>query len=192
MTLPTVLPLREVRLEPDWSVPGEAAELATPLTLLTGEAAQAVRRRRATPLSWVCVHIGLRRNEFHGVLQFIDTTRHPENGPTYTEALAPVFWKNGGRMANLAPTFVEVFGNLAKTYGRSPDDVPASYLNYAVHTVIDGAGHTPRTVMEVDQLVKLGVENSPAAEAFRFLATLEKDANTPRPERVRRAGRGRP
>lgn len=116
---------------------------------------------------------GLRRDEFKEVLQMLDETRWPEEGPTYTEFFAPTFWARGERLANWADAFAREFGELARAWGRSPDDIPTSYLNEAVHTFYAGVADTTRTPAEMNQLVARAVNESPAPAAFEFLAGLE-------------------
>lgn len=122
---------------------------------------------------------GLRRDEFKEVLQTLDETRWPEEGPTYTEYFAPTFWARGERMANWAEAFAREFGELARAWGRSPDDLPTSYLNEAVHTFYAGVADTTLTPAEMNQLVARAVNESPAPAAFEFLAGLEASLDQP-------------
>ena len=122
---------------------------------------------------------GLRRDELRGVMQLFDTTRWPENGPTYTEYFAPTFWNRGERLANWADSFALEFGELCRQWGRDPDDLPVSYLNEAIHTFYAEVADGLRTPAEMNQLVSLAVRASPASTGFEFMAGLDDSAAKP-------------
>lgn len=137
---------------------------------------------------------GLRLEEIREVLQLLDETRYPVNGPTYTEFFAPTFWARGGRLANWSEAFAREFGELARTWGRDPDDLPTSYLNEAVHTFYAGVADTTLVPAEMNQLVARAVNNSPAPAAFEFLAGLEESVQqtSPPPPPSAKRRRSRP
>lgn len=87
---------------------------------------------------------GLKASEYAEVLRLIDTTRWPEDGPTYTEFLAPEFWQAGGRLAASTTVFQEEFESLAKRCGAEEDELPIKYLISAAVTALIGfrsSGH---------------------------------------------------
>jgi len=113
---------------------------------------------------------GLRRNEFEEVLSLFDTTRWPADGPTYTQQFGRAFWDRGGRLAQLAHSFAGEFEALSLEWGRSPDDLPVSYLNEAVHTFLAGVSTQAGSTAEINQLVHTAVRTSAAATGFEFMA----------------------
>ena len=135
---------------------------------------------------------GLRQSEYQEVLKLMDDTRHPEEGPTYTEFFAPNFWGRGERLASWAEAFAREFAALSRSFGRDPDDLPTSYLNEAVHTFYAGVADSTLSPAEMNQLVARAVTDSPAPAAFEFLAGLEESvqsasAPAPPPPKSRRS-----
>jgi hypothetical protein len=121
---------------------------------------------------------GLVTDEVATALRFIDETRYPDDGPTYTEHFAPAFWRRGGRLETLA-AFVEEFNRAAERVGRTLEDIPIGYLNSAVHAFCAGAAAKELSIRGEMELVQMAVELSGFAEALDLLGNLEQDIITP-------------